>query len=197
MTPLTKKLLITTGFVAALGLGGAALAGGHGQPGHGGGTPGMGMMRGMMFWFLDRNDDGFVDAAEVDKFRTKLFERHDPNGDGVVTREEMQESRAAMGGGMGNRAGHGGGQEHSREGGQGAEHGGGGMFARLDADGNGEVTLAEFLASEPRMFNRADADSDGRVSRAEMDEMHANRRAWQARHRQWHQDNNVRDDDDN
>lgn len=184
MKLLTKKLLITASFVTALGVGGIAFAGGHGQGGHGGGMPGMGMMRGMMFWFMDRNEDGFVDGAEIDKFRTKMFERHDPNNDGIVTREEMQEGHAMMRGGMGGQGGgHGGGE------------GGGGMFERLDADSNGEITLAEFLASEPRMFSRADADGDGRVSRAEVDEMHAGRREWQGRHRQWHQDNNMHGDD--
>ncbi len=188
MTSLTKKLLITAGFAAALGIGGAAFAHGSGQGGQGGGMPGMGMMRGMIFWALDRNEDGFVDSAEIDKFRTKMFERHDPNNDGTVTREEMQESHATMRDGMGGPGRHGGGQG-------GAGHGGSGMFERLDADSNGEVTLAEFLASEPRMFNRVDADGDGRVSRAEMDEMHAKQREWQERHRQWHQDNNMHGDD--
>lgn len=179
MKNLTKKLLITAGFVTALGIGGAAFAGGPGQGGHGGGMPGMGMMRGMMFWLMDRNEDGFVDTAEIDKFRTKMFERHDPNNDGTVTREEMQESHAMMRGGMG---GPGRGQ-------------GSGMFDRLDADSNGEVTLAEFLASEPRMFSRADADGDGRVSQAEMDGVHAKRQEWQGNHRQWHQNNNMHGDD--
>ena len=191
MTSLTKKLLITAGFVTALGLGGAAFADGHGQSRHGGGMPGMGMMRGMMFWFMDRNEDGFVDTAEIDKFRTKMFERHDPNNDGIVTREEMRESHAMMRGGMGGQGRHGGAQGGDHNGGQ----GGGGMFERLDADSNGEISLAEFLASEPRMFSRADADGDGRVSQAEMDEMHANRREWQQRHHQWHQDNNMHGDD--
>ena len=186
MTSITKKILLTTGIVAALGVGGVALAASHGQGHHGGGMPGMGMMRGMMFWFLDRNEDGFVDTAEINKFRTKMFERHDPNNDGIVTREEMQESHAAMRGGMGGHGRHGGGH-----GGRHSDRQGGGMFERLDTDGNGEVTLGEFLASEPRMFSHADANNDGRVSQAEMDEMHANRQAWQGRHSQWHMENNM------
>jgi Ca2+-binding EF-hand superfamily protein len=66
---------------------------------------------------------------------------------------------------------------------------GGGMFERLDTDENGEISLAEFLAREPRMFSQADADGDGRVSREEMDQMRNDRRAWGNNHRQWHQDN--------
>ncbi|MBL4758969.1 MAG: EF-hand domain-containing protein [Rhizobiales bacterium] len=232
MTSFTKKLLITTSIVAALGIGSAAFAHGpgQGQGRHGGGMPGMGMMQGMMFWFLDRDDDGFVDTAEIENFRTQMFERHDPNSDGVVTREEMQESHAAMrggrhgrrhgGGGYGQRQGMGGqghgmggqghghdgqqqggmggqghghdGQQQGGMGGQGHGHDGqqqGGMFERLDTDENGEISLAEFLASEPRMFSQADADGDGRVSREEMDQMRDNRRAWHGNHRQWHQDN--------
>ncbi len=252
MTPFTKKLLITSSIVAALGIGSAAFAHGpgQGQSRHGGGMPGMGMMQGMMFWFLDRDEDGFVDKAEIENFRTRLFERHDPNSDGVVTREEMQESHAAMrgrqhgrrhgGGGHGQRhgmgghgqghgmggqghghdmggygqrhgmGGHGqghgmGGQDHGHGNGHGGqhqggmtgqghgqghgEHRGGGMFERLDTDENGEISLAEFLASEPRMFSQADGDGDGRVSREEMDQMRNNRSTWHGNHRQWHQDN--------
>ncbi len=124
---------------------------GRGMPGHGGQRHGAGgSADGMMFWFLDRDENGYVERAEIDAFRTKKFEKLDADGDGTITREDMK-ARA----------------EHSR----GNRHSGGGRFERTfenaDANDDDAVTLDEFLATPPRMFEHADADNDGRVSEAE------------------------------
>ncbi len=42
----------------------------------------------MMFWFLDRNGDGVIDATEITAFRTARFNALDANGDGKLTKEE-------------------------------------------------------------------------------------------------------------
>ncbi len=48
------------------------------------------------FGRLDRNDDGFVDTAEIDPLLKKRFDRIDANADGSLTTEELSASRKAM-----------------------------------------------------------------------------------------------------
>jgi hypothetical protein len=43
----------------------------------------------VMFWLLDRNNDGAIDQAEVEALRTVIFDAVDSNGDGSVTKEEF------------------------------------------------------------------------------------------------------------
>ena len=123
---------------------------------------------GMMFWFLDRNTDGFVDRAEIDAYRTKRFEKLDSDGDGRITQDDMR-----------NRMGqHGQGPRHDNSRHSGQRHQGGGdhswrgqrLIERADANDDGAATLEEFLATEPRMFARADTNSDGKISEAEAKE---------------------------
>jgi Ca2+-binding EF-hand superfamily protein len=45
------------------------------------------------------------------------------------------------------------------------------MFTRLDADGNGEVSLEEITEARSQQFQRSDADGDGRVTLAELTAM--------------------------
>ena len=42
------------------------------------------------------------------------------------------------------------------------------MFKRLDTDGDGKLTLAEFAAPSERLFDRLDRDRDGTITRDEM-----------------------------
>jgi Ca2+-binding EF-hand superfamily protein len=43
-----------------------------------------------------------------------------------------------------------------------------GMFKRLDSDGDGKLSLAEFAASSERMFDRLDKSRDGVITPEEM-----------------------------
>lgn len=176
MKTLTKKILLTTGVLSALGIGGAAIAANSHHGSHGMHGPRGEIMQGMMFWALDRDEDGYVDMAEVDKFRTALFTQIDPNNDGEITKAELEEQRQGRG-------------RHGRHG----KH----MFERADANDDDVVTLEEFLDLEPRMFTRADADEDGRVSVAEAEQLRETWRDWRKSHRQWHRDNNPRDEPEN
>ncbi|MCU0826978.1 MAG: calcium-binding protein [Tabrizicola sp.] len=44
------------------------------------------------------------------------------------------------------------------------------LFGRIDADGNGEVSMEELGAARATQFQRLDADADGTVTLAEMTE---------------------------
>jgi hypothetical protein len=43
----------------------------------------------VMFWLLDRNNDGAIDKGEVEALRTVIFDAVDTDGDGSVTKEEF------------------------------------------------------------------------------------------------------------
>jgi len=43
----------------------------------------------VMFWLLDRNNDGAIDKVEVEELRATIFDAVDANNDGRVTKEEF------------------------------------------------------------------------------------------------------------
>lgn len=61
--------------------------------------------------------------------------------------------------------------------------GGGGMFAKLDANSDGKLSLDEFTAGKTgdalekakKRFTKLDADNDGSVTKEEMKAAHANK----------------------
>jgi len=58
----------------------------------------------------------------------------------------------------------------------------GGFLARLDANKDGKVTLAEFQAGPIAMFDRVDANKDGTITPAERQAARqAMRDAWKAK----------------
>lgn len=94
----------------------------------------------------DANGDGAVTRAELDAARANEFARLDADRDGALTREEM-------------RAGHQGGRGH-----------GPGEGRSPDANNDGAVTREEFLTRPNAVFDRLDANDDGVLSTAEMAE---------------------------
>ena len=104
------------------------------QPRPGGRPRGEGMLR-----LFDANGDGQITEREW----IAAFTTIDKDGDGVLSAEELAESR-----------------EQAR---QQAENR---MFKRFDADGNGSVDLSEFPGRE-EMFKRIDSDGDGQLSHEE------------------------------
>lgn len=181
-----KKLLISVALGSMLVAGGVAVA----QPN--GPGPKMGMRGPMM---ADANKDGKLTKAEVTAASEAAFAKMDLNGDGKITKEErdtlrqkrfddrfakmdtdgngqiskaefraqhdarqekMAEWRAGKGGPDGQRMGR-------------MHHRGkmGGMWGK-DADKDGTVTRAEFMARPMAMFDRADANKDGTVTAEEM-----------------------------
>ena len=102
-----------------------------------------------MFARRDANRDGFLTQAELGERGGRLLERRDANQDGRLSLAELQAPRQRA-------------ERGPRPG-----RGQGGMFARLDADGNGVLTRAEFDAQLRVRFERLDSNRDGFITRDE------------------------------
>ncbi|MGK0267361.1 MAG: hypothetical protein ACI82N_001614 [Maricaulis sp.] len=161
---------------------------GHGPGGRGG--PGGGMEHGMMMLrAADANGDNSITRAELDALQVEMFDWMDRNGDGYLDAADQSPMHQRM------RAMHAADPEAAdrpeREGRHGMRHGGGerrgpgggedGM-RRADADGDNRVSRAEFLGMEHPGFAQLDQDSDGVVTPAELDaaadQRHDRRRWW-------------------
>jgi Ca2+-binding EF-hand superfamily protein len=152
----------------------------------------------VIFWLLDRNNDGAIDKSEVEALRTVIFDAVDTDHDGKVTREEFMavvgdrggpgprhgrwDERGDRGSGPRDRDyaddGRGPGPDHGRwdERGHGprmggfAEHRGERMMDRLGIDADNGLNKDEFVAASPKLFERADRDGNGTVSQSEFEQ---------------------------
>jgi hypothetical protein len=96
----------------------------------------------------DTNQDGFVDRAEWAAGQEARFKLLDTNGDGKLTKDELF---------VGNGTPPSDRQIRSQA----------TYFGLLDADKDGIVSKAEFMAQAERNFARCDLDKDGRITTAE------------------------------
>lgn len=106
--------------------------------------------QGFGFARADGNGDGAISAAEAQEARGRMFDRIDRNNDAMISPAELQRVRDRLA-----------------------------AFARLadsavvlraeglDADGDGNLSQAEFMAKNT-MFEMADRNSDGVVSQDEI-----------------------------
>lgn len=151
---MTRKTTLTMVSLLSLTLAaGVAIAGPHGERGQG-------MGHGMMmpsFEELDTNGDGKITREEMDARRLERIKAMDPNGDGVITLDEMKAHAGDM----------------AR---QRAEQMAEKMFTNLDADKDGKLSAAEALAGRmggkrgaDKMFGMVDRDDDGAISKDEFD----------------------------
>ena len=129
---------------------------------------------------IDTNGDGSISRDEFAAKENEHFKRVDSNGDAQITEAELKaehDRRHAMHAGRHGPGGRGG-PHHMDPGrpdgaGWGRGPGGsGGMMARLDGDGDGKITRAEFTAP----FDRIDTNKDGVVDQAEQQAQRATMR---------------------
>ncbi|MBB4865040.1 Ca2+-binding EF-hand superfamily protein [Pseudomonas nitritireducens] len=100
---------------------------------------------------LDRNGDGYIEASDMAAMRERMFHRLDRNQDGQVTREEVAPANPGV--------------QVSPN-----------ALPWPDQDGDGRISLAEFMSQEPALIVRGDRDGDHRVSAQEFRELVAARR---------------------
>ena len=107
--------------------------------------------RGLMRY--DTNKDGAVDRAEWKAAQEARFKQLDANGDGKLTQDELFARTPAIGNSV---------LPTDRQAQRQSTY-----FQLLDADKDGVVTLAEFMAQADRNFARCDINKDGRIDTAE------------------------------
>ena len=107
--------------------------------------------RGLMRY--DTNKDGAVDRAEWKAAQEARFKQLDTNGDGKLTQDELFARTPAIGNSV---------LPTDRQAQRQSTY-----FQLLDADKDGMVTLAEFMAQADRNFARCDINKDGRIDTAE------------------------------
>lgn len=138
--------------IRIIGLGAAICAGTLAMAGNQGNQGGMkdpGMRPG--FETLDADGDGQITRDEMQARHEARFARADADGDGRLTRDEMLAAAQKR-----------------------AERRIDRMLARHDSDGDGALDEAEMAGMRKgrmmeRMFDHMDADGDGAISRAEFD----------------------------
>lgn len=82
-----------------------------------------------------------MSAIDFDSARMSFFNQADANGDLALSPDEMRQAMA---------------------------HGGSPLFEGSDIDGNGGISLDEYMESGNELFSRLDADGDGVLSSGEM-----------------------------
>jgi Ca2+-binding EF-hand superfamily protein len=106
---------------------------------------------------MDDNGDGRVSAREHAAAAKRMFETMDRNDDGKVSAAEMDAAQPKVTG------------RRARKGGMSAKQ----KIRAVDGNGDKVLSAAEHEAASERMFGRMDANGDGRLSRAEFDRGHA------------------------
>ena len=126
---------------------------------------------GAMVAELDLNGDGNISKSEIDAKKAAKFTEADQTGDGVLTFEEFEAHALA---------------EKARREAQRRER----MFARLDSDGDGVVSEAEFGEARggrlEKHFDRIDTNGDGMISEAEREAAHEKMKKRGGKHKRGH-----------
>ncbi len=115
-----------------------------------------------LFERSDGDGDGFVTKAEFAAGRNVMFTEIDANGDDVLDQAELDKAREAFHQRMAKSAEANGNPPPP----EGRDHRG--FVQRMDTDGDGRISTAEFTAAGDRMFARLDDNGDGKLAKDEM-----------------------------
>jgi len=118
-----------------------------------------------MFERFDKNGDGFVSKEEFTAGRTAFFNQLDANGDGFIDQSEIDKAREAWHQRM-NKPADSTQQSQNDSTGQPKEHRG--FLQRMDTDGDGKISAAEFAAAGDQMFGKLDKNGDGKLAQDEV-----------------------------
>jgi hypothetical protein len=111
----------------------------------------------------DQNEDGVVTLAEVTERRAYIFAAFDQEDDGFLSADDYVLFDEARANDQANN--HGGGQGQGRK--QGGRNSEGMTMEFNDSDGDGQVSLAEFMAGSADWFKLMDRNGDGAISTAD------------------------------
>lgn len=102
--------------------------------------------KGVTFQLLDQDGNGELTPSEMERMRVVRLQQMDTDGNGAISKAEMVAATQAR-----------------------AESRADRIFARLDADDNGEISAEEIeaQAQRGRGFRRIDADGNGTISEEE------------------------------
>lgn len=96
----------------------------------------------------DKDNDGVITREEFVAARATLFPGFDADGSGDLSKDEFVKAMAGPAGS----------EFRARM-----------AFGRVDANGDGKVTLEEWNAIPPRAFDKADKNKDGKLTSDEIE----------------------------
>ena len=108
------------------------------------------------FKMMDKDGDGKVTVAEHDAAGAEKFAAADANKDGALTKGELAGFMIDAKGKSGRKA-----EKKADK-----------KLDKMDANGDGAITLQEFTDGHKQMFSKLDANKDGAVSHDEAKEGH-------------------------
>lgn len=100
-----------------------------------------------LFAKADADKSGDVSNSEFRASAQSRFAAMDKNDDGFITKEEMEAAHAEMGTRF---------EKRRTE-----------RLAAVDADGDGKVSEAEYMAQSDKMFEKLDYNGDGKIEHGE------------------------------